>query len=220
LYNTIKYKYEELILSLSEIKQEFESIEKDNDKEKFYYKKREEYNMQKKEKTDKIRLASLFVFLNKTCFRGVYRENSKGEYNVPYGNYKSPSIFDPENIRNLSLLFNKYQVQFINDNYENIINKNYGDNSFIYLDPPYYPETSTSFTKYSFGDFTQKDHQNLFNTIKSQDNMFLLSNSYTETVVNEFKDYTIDIITAKRSINSKKPESKTNEVLIKNYMVI
>jgi DNA adenine methylase len=239
LYNTIKYQHKELISHLDEIKNDFNESKY---KEGFYYEKREEYNMYKKTKIftnstgienetnlqqrdHNVLLASLFIFLNKTGFRGVYRENSKGEYNVPYGNYKSPSIFDIENINNLSLLFNKYNVEFINQSYENIISKQAldqysGINNFIYIDPPYYPENSTSFTKYSVGDFTHKNHLTLFNMIKSQDNFFLMSNSHTDTVVNEFKDYIVKIISAKRSINSKNPESKTNEVLITNYIVI
>lgn len=219
LYITIKNNPRNLINALTELKENFEKSE---DKEKFYYDKRIEYNKIKKTKDNNLitELAALFIFLNKTSFRGVYRENSKGEYNVPYGNYKSLTIFDSENILNLSLLFNKYNVEFINDTYDYLLSVEPKDNCFIYLDPPYYPENSTSFTKYSSGDFSQEDHFNLFYTLKSNDFMFLLSNSYTEYVLNEFKDYETIIVSAKRSINSKNPESKTNEVLIKNYFFI
>lgn len=216
MYNTIKNNPTKLIDTLEKLKGDFEKSE---NKEEHYYLKRLEYNKIKKNKDDNILLSGLFIFLNKTCFRGVYRENSKGEYNVPYGNYKSLKIYESENILNLSLLFNKYNVEFINNTYDNILlDKSY--KSFIYLDPPYYPENSTSFTKYTSGDFLQEDHLKLFNILKSNNFIFLLSNSYTETVLNEFKDYEKIIITAKRSINSKNPESKTNEILIKNYIFI
>jgi len=221
LYTTIKNNPRDLISALIQLKENFEKSE---DKEKFYYDKRIEYNKIKNCNIEKVknasRLAALFIFLNKTCFRGVYRENSKGEYNVPYGNYKSLTIFESENILNLSLLFNKYKVEFINDTYDYLLSVEPKDKCFIYLDPPYYPENSTSFTKYSSGDFSQEDHFNLFYILKSNDFMFLLSNSYTEYVLNEFKDYETIVVSAKRSINSKNPESKTNEVLIKNYFFI
>ena len=203
-----------------------ETIEKNIEKGKayVYYYYRKKYNkLKNKENISNnmiIKKSALFIFLNKTCFRGVYRENSKGEYNVPFGNYASPEIFNSDNITNLSNAFNKYKVTFVHRNFKDWMEEiKKTKNNFVYLDPPYYPENETSFTKYTSTDFNKDDHMDIINfckTLNENNNLFLLSNSDTKFIKDNMIDFKTEIIECKRSINSKSPGAKTNEVLIYN----
>jgi len=177
--------------------------------ESYYYNIRDRYN---KEKKGTILSSSMFIFLNKTCFRGLYRVGPKG-FNVPFGNYKKPCILDANNILDVSELINN--VEFIHCSFEECLfwkNANKGD--FIYFDPPYAPESSTSFVKYNKEGFTVEKHKELFSLIKKLKSCFLLSNSNVKLVTDCFIDYNKEILNCKRSINSKNPSMKTEEVLI------
>jgi DNA adenine methylase len=179
-----------------------------NDKE-FYYESRSRFNEFKKNGTKNAETSALFIFLNKTCFRGMYREGPHG-LNVSYGHYKTPTVFDEDVLKKCSELIK--DVEFTCVSYEDFL-KDVAADDFVYLDPPYVPETSTSFTKYNVLDFL--DHDAFFATAKSLPR-FLMSNSETTKVLEAFPpdEYDVKIISCRRSINSKNPGSVTNEVLI------
>lgn len=179
-------------------------------KESYYFWVRSLYN--KETNRDTPLMAARFLFLNKTCFRGLYRENSQGEFNVPYGNYSNPSIYDSLHLQSISKAISGviFSCQDFTKSLSNI-----GKDDWVYLDPPYVKEKKTSFVDYTPGGFEM--HKTLFSLAKNGMN-FLLSNSDTSEVRNAFPSASFDIaiIQAKRAINSKKPSSKTNELLIRN----
>lgn len=186
--------------------------------EEFYYKIRSENHY----KLPPIQRASHFIYLNKTCYNGLYRVNSKGKFNVPYGRYKTPKIVDKENLRAVSEYLNSSNTIILCQHYkETILLAQKGD--FIYLDPPYHPLNNTSsFTKYSKEDFTIEDQIELSNTFKELDNKgcyVLLSNSNTQFILNLYENYNIQKVKATRAINCKASRRKQEyyEVLIKNY---
>jgi len=175
-------------------------------KEAFYYWIREKYN-----KSD-TECAAQFIFLNKTCFRGVYRESKNG-FNVPFGNYKNPSIYDDKHILQISKLIK--DVIFTNESFEKVICDVKRDD-FVYLDPPYYPENEKSFVDYNSSGFSEENHKKLFQICLNLKCNFVMSNSDVQQVRDNFKDYTIETIKCKRCINSKKPSSTTNEIILYN----
>jgi DNA adenine methylase len=183
-------------------------------KESYYYWIRKEFNSLKVITPDIIFIKSaMFIFLNKTCFRGLYRESKNG-FNVPFGNYKNPEIANREHLRKVSKLIEKVNFQALD--FENsLLNANKDD--FVYLDPPYAPENDKSFTRYSIEDFTLEKHKKLFSMIKELPCSFVMSNANVPLVIDSFTvrmDHNIETISCKRSINAKNPGSKTLEVLI------
>jgi len=183
-------------------------------KESYYYWIRKEFNSLKTITPDTIFIKSaMFIFLNKTCFRGLYRESKNG-FNVPFGNYRTPEIVNLEHLREVSKLIEG--VNFICSKYEDsLLNINEGD--FVYLDPPYAPENEKSFTRYSLEDFTLDNHNKLFSMVKELPCPFVMSNSNVPLVIDTFRSHSsfnIETISCKRSINSKNPGAKTLEVLI------
>ena len=187
-------------------------------KENYYYWIRNKYNNLSIEDKRTSFGSAYFIFLNKTCFRGMFRLGPNG-FNVPYGNYKNPEIINQEYLNEIHDLIK--DVIFEHKSYEDSL-LNIKEDDFIYLDPPYAPETNTSFVEYTEKGFSLKDNNNLFNIIDSltEENIkILMSNSDVDLVNNYFnkKSYKIEKISCKRSINALKPGSKTNEVLIHNY---
>jgi len=152
----------------------------------------------------------LFLFLNKTCYRGLYRESKNG-YNVPFGNYKNPIFYDQENLEKISYLLNKYNVNFYSLDYKNFIT-DVESEDFIYLDPPYY----NTFTKYIHKDFNKDDQVQLYKIIQNLPCKFVLSNSKNEFINDLYKNFNKNVINCKRRINSKKPNSKEDEFIIFN----
>lgn len=224
VYKNIQKNKDELYKFLSHYMKEYDSIEgktvnreaktlreAKTSKESYYYWIRRKYNSINK---DSIECSALFMFINKTCFRGMYREGPNG-YNVPYGNYKkTPSILSKLELDYISKLIKN--VKFICSDFTDSIKKvKLGD--FVYLDPPYAPENSKSFVKYTSLGFNLEKHQMLFNEIKKIKNAkFVLSNAKVDLVLSNFKDYKHEEIVAKRAINSKNPGSKTTELIIYN----
>ena len=180
-------------------------------KESYYYWIRKKYNTIDK---DSIECSALFMFINKTCFRGMYREGPNG-YNVPYGHYKkTPVIISEKDLNYVSDLI-KY-VEFKHCSFIDSI-KNVKEEDFIYLDPPYAPENANSFVGYVANGFNLETHELLFSEIKKLNNIkFVMSNAKVKLVTDNFKEYTYDDIIARRAINSKKPGSTTKEVIIYN----
>lgn len=230
LYKNIQCDYEKLFEEIDKLIKTYNSIIKENvdmsnkkeernpktiddakkSKESFYYWIRKQYNKEK-DKTILIS-SSMFLFMNKTCFRGVFREGPNG-FNVPYGNYKNPSIIDLEHLESISKLIKN--VEFIHCDFSESL-KRVEKDDFVYLDPPYAPENKKSFVGYNKDGFDIDQHKLLFNLTKDLPCKFVMSNSNVKIVNETFKDYKIETILCKRSINSKKPGSKAKEVIIQS----
>lgn len=180
-------------------------------KESYYYWMRKKYNMITKPCIEK---SALFMFINKTCFRGMYREGPNG-YNVPYGHYKkTPAILSEKNLSHISELIQ--DVEFIHCSFEESM-KRVQEGDFVYLDPPYAPENKKSFVGYVADGFSLEMHQKLFNDIKNLNNVkFVMSNAKVDLVMENFEGFECEEVIAKRAINSKKPGSITTEVIIYN----
>lgn len=187
-------------------------------KENYYYWIRKKYNeLDMNEKKTTIGSA-MFIFLNKTCFRGIFRVGPNG-YNVPYGHYKNPEIINKIHLDEIHLLIQN--VIFESCDF-NISLNNIKSNDYVYIDPPYAPETTTSFVSYTKNGFNLEQHNTLFNIIHKLTEMnikIMLSNSDVSLVRDNFKhkNYNIESILCKRTINSKNPNIKAKEVIIKNY---
>lgn len=185
-------------------------------KENYYYWCRNRYNQLSEIDQCAPLGSALFIFLNKTCFRGVFRVGPNG-FNVPYGHYKTPEIINYGHLEEMHHLIQKVQFECL-DFAESMARVKSGD--FAYLDPPYAPETTTSFVGYTKLGFGLDKHQQLFELVHSKKKAkLMMSNADVELVRANFPEdtYTIQTISCKRSINSKNPESKTNEVIITNY---
>ena len=227
-YRVIKENVHELIKKLRRIEDEFLAREKE-DRKIYYYEKRKKFNKLKLENNnEKINRAALMIFLNRTCFNGLYRVNKKGLFNVPMGDYKNPKICDEENLINVS---NKLgNVEVIYGDYR----KSYDfidENTFVYFDPPYRPlnQTSsfTSYTEYTFEDKEQIELSEYFKLLNKKGAKLLLSNSDPKNVdINDqffddlYKGFDIKRIEASRAINSKgEKRGKVTEVLISNIQL-
>ena len=228
IYKVIQNKAEDLITFLKKFEEDYLPLENEERKE-YYLQKREEYNNWKKrynaENIEEMG-AALFIFLNKTCFNGLYRVNKKGEFNVPMGAYKKPLICDEENLRNISILLKN--VEIICADYtksENFID----ENTLVYFDPPYRPLTETasftSYTEFSFNDEEQIRLAEFIKTLNSKNIKVILSNSDPKNVNQDdnffddlYKGFNIRRIGASRMINSKgSSRGKITELLINNF---
>lgn len=159
--------------------------------------------------------AAEFVFLNKTCFNGLYRENRNRLFNVPHGDYKKPKIYDEENIEAVSNLFQSVDFECRSYQY------NYPEGSFIYFDPPYMPVSKTSNFKDYCGIFGEKQQRELAAFCRSLNDrgvLWLLSNSCHPLIEELYKGFTIDIVECRRNINSRGgSRGKVQEYLVRNY---
>ena len=170
----------------------------------------------------KIRKSALFIFLNKTCYNGLYRVNSKGEFNVPYGRYKNPGIFKKRNIRKVSKLLKG--VKILNEDFEKAI-EDVRENDFVYFDPPYIPLTETAdFTSYSEGGFDHEEQLRLAKVVDklSEKGAYVLeSNSgskVTKDIYRDFDNLRVNTLQADRFISCKGDErGPVEEVVITNY---
>ena len=167
---------------------------------------------------DKVLRATRFIYLNKTCFNGLYRVNKKNQNNVPMGSYKNPNICDAKVIYSASEALQNAIIK--NCTYKEVL-KIASKNDLVYFDPPYYPLTQTaSFTSYSEFNFLDKEQNELYEVFKELSDKkcnILHSNSSTEFIKNLYKDYEIKEILANRFINSKSSErGKISEVIVRN----
>ena len=180
--------------------------------ESYYYYTRNTFN--KLENKESLEASAILLFLNKTCFRGVYREGPNG-FNVPFGHYTNAAIYDETHLKEVSILIKK--IEFKCCSFEDTL-KNVEVGDFVYLDPPYAPENDKSFVGYVAEGFNLENHTKLFNICKTMKGKFLMSNAEVELVKNTFPSptYTTKVISCRRAINVKDPSARTNEVLISN----
>ena len=230
LYTVVKNKHLKLINQLKTIQEEYRKSE---DQKMFYYNTRDSFNIydMNMEPDADVLHAAEFIFLNKTCFNGLYRENSKGEFNVPWNKNVNVCICDEENINAVHNFFIKYNVQISTGTYDEFFKgkRMYMKNAFVYMDPPYRPITKssafTSYTKSGFNDDSQKDLKVWFDILTSDCAYCMLSNSdpknsdVNDTFFDDlYSDYNIIRVNAKRSINSKgNGRGSITEILVKNY---
>ncbi|MFA7436495.1 MAG: DNA adenine methylase [Bacilli bacterium] len=172
-------------------------------------------------KLTSVKKASRILYLNKTCYNGLYRVNSQGQLNAPFGRYVNPKICDEENILDISSFLNNNDIEILDLDFEKSLN-NASEGDFVYLDPPYDPLTDTAaFTGYNAGGFGKPDQirlRNICNELNEKGVKFLLSNSDTKFIRELYSDYNIDVVFARRSINSKgEKRGEIPELLISNY---
>jgi len=181
------------------------------------------YQVRESEPTSHIEKVSKLIFLNKTCFNGLYRVNSKGKFNVPLGRYTNPNIVNKENLLVVSQVLQSSNLEFFCRDFEQSLHDIKRDD-FVYFDPPYQPVSQTAnFTSYTNRSFTDDDLERLGNLADKLDSMgckVLLSNSKSKKVENSFSSskWTIREVRVNRAINSDaKKRTGHSEVLIKNY---
>lgn len=194
---------------------------KKNDKE-YYYDVRQYDRNGTLEKMSSTERAARFIYLNKTCYNGLYRVNSKGQFNVPYGDYKKPNIVNEDVLRAVSHYFNNNNITIMNVDYKEAL-KEAGEGDFVYLDPPYAPIDSQSFVSYTSTGFTLEDQRELrdiFVELDERGCYVMLSNSSVSLIHELYEDYkeTTKIIGATRMINSNaRGRGKVDEVLVMSY---
>lgn len=227
-YKSIKENPEELIYCLKHIEQQYLSIQDYEEQRLYYLEMRRRFNEEQLSSIDKT---AILMFLNRTCYNGLYRENSKGQFNVPFGRYTKPTICNEELIYADSELLNQFDVQITTGDFEKTISliDNNGLN-FFYFDPPYRPLSATSsfntYVKEEFGDEEQKALADFCYKISQNENvLWMLSNSdcssknpkdtFFEDI---YSNFFINRVYAYRAINSNSTKrGKLTELLICNY---
>jgi DNA adenine methylase len=211
VYEVIKTNLEELILDLKRHENEAE----------YFYNIRGLDRTDKFETLTKVERASRIIYLNKTCFNGLYRVNNSGEFNAPFGRYKNPNIVNEPTLKAVNKYLNSNNIKLNSGDYENTL-QDLDSNSFVYLDPPYHPLTEgSSFTGYVQGGWNIYDQIRLkkaCDELNKQGIKFLLSNSASDFILDLYKEYNINIVKANRSINSDgEKRGEVDEVLVRNY---
>lgn len=211
VYNTIKINPEELIEDLKTHKNESQ----------YFYNVRALDREEGFSELSDVKKASRVIYLNKTCYNGLYRVNSSGEFNSPFGKYKNPNIVNEITIREVSKYLNSNEITILNGDFEDAV-KGIRKGAFVYFDPPYHPiSESSSFTGYVEGGFGVDEQirlRDLCVSLNEKGVKFLLSNSATPFIEELYKDFEINYVKASRSINSNaKKRGEIDEVLIRNY---
>lgn len=169
----------------------------------------------------KVERASRIIYLNKTCYNGLYRVNNAGEFNSPFGKYKNPNIINEPVIKAVSKYLNLNKIQISNSDYE-VILRDIPANSFVYLDPPYHPVSETSnFTGYIQGGWNESEQlrlRDVCNKLNANGVKFLLSNSASDFIKEIYSAYNIKTVQANRAVNSiSSKRGQVDEFLICNY---
>lgn len=211
VYNTIKESPAELIDDLKIHKNESD----------YFYNLRALDREESFNNLSNLKKASRVIYLNKTCYNGLYRVNSSGEFNSPFGKYKNPNIVNTTTINAVSKYLNDNNITILNGDFENAL-KGIRKGAFVYFDPPYHPiSESSSFTGYVEGGFDIQEQvrlRDLCVKLNKKGVRFLLSNSATHFIEDLYKDFEINYVKANRSINSNaKKRGEIDEVLIRNY---
>ena len=227
-YRIIKDDAEGLVLMLTNIENEYHKLKVEDSKKEFYLKQRERFN---EANLDLLEMTALLIFLNRTCFNGLYRENSKGEFNVPFGRYVNPTICNAEILYADSKLLNKCKIEILTGDFSNTATfVEEGNLSFFYFDPPYRPLSATSsfnsFVKENFNDDSQRKLSNFCRQLALKENvLWMLSNSDCsaknpkDTFFEDlYKGFDIQRVIASRAVNANASKrGKLTELLIRNY---
>src|SRR5690606_9550279 len=168
-----------------------------------------------------IKKASRIIYLNKTCYNGLFRVNKNGEFNAPFGKYKNPNIVNDIVLRAVSKYLNENDVRILNVDFEDAV-KGSRKGACVYFDSPYYPiSDSSSFTGYTLDGFDKDDHvrlKKLCDNLNEREIKFLLSNSSAPFILDLYRDYEIEFVEANRSINSNASKrGEIKEILVRNY---
>jgi len=214
-YICVRDKPEELISVLRNY-QRLHWEHEDKGKEKEFYNRVRVLNV---ERLGDVERAARFIYLNKTCWNGLYRVNKKGEFNVPMGRYRRPKICDEKNILMASKILRGKEI--ICADFEEVL-AGASEGDFVYLDPPYFSPKGIGFTQYNEEDFTFEDHLRLARVFRELDEKgcyVLLSNSYSEEIVLLYENYNMVSFKTSRFINSDAQKRKDNatEILVANF---
>lgn len=201
-----------------------DSLDKHENNSEYFYNIRDlDRDKEDYKKLTVLEKASRLIYLNKTCYNGLFRVNSSGQFNTPFGNYKKPNIVNEAVLKAVNKYFKEADVKMLSGDFE-IAVQTATSGDFVYFDPPYDPVSDTSnFTGYNEGGFNreeQKRLKKLCDSLNEKGVKFLLSNSATEFIKDLYSDYKIDYVKAKRSINSNgNKRGEVDEVLIRNYEI-
>lgn len=212
VYTVIKNDVDALIEQLKQFQ---------NNKDQFYEIRSWDRNKDKYNHLSDIEKAARIIYLNKTCFNGLFRVNASGEFNVPFGNYANPNIVNEPVLRAISFYFNNSEIVFNAVDYAEIL-KNLPDNAFVYLDPPYDPVSVTAnFTGYTKDGFSRDEQIKLrkcCDELNERGIKFMLSNSATDFICDQYSKYNIEIISAKRLVGADASKrGRIQEVIVRNY---
>jgi DNA adenine methylase len=212
LYEVIRDDVENLIIELQKHRNEVN----------YYYQIRNlDRNKNQYNNLSKVQKAARIIYLNKTCYNGLFRVNNAGEFNSPFGNYKNPNIVNAPVLRAVSNYFQNTKITFSIRDYADVL-KTITQETFVYIDPPYDPVSNTSnFTGYSKGGFDKEEQIRLrkcCDELNQRGIKFMLSNSDTDFIRTQYKSYQITTVKAKRFVNSNASKrGQVNEVVVKNY---
>lgn len=192
-----------------------------NEEEHFYKVRDWDRNKEQYQQLTKIQRAARIIYLNKTCYNGLFRVNNAGEFNTPFGHYKNPDIVNAATLKAVSAYFQKAQLTFSSVDYAEVL-ANVGKETFVYLDPPYDPISDTAnFTGYVKGGFERSEQIRLRKCCDELDRRgvkFILSNSATDFIKEQYAAYHMITVKAKRAINSNAAKrGQVDEVVIRNY---
>ena len=212
IYAVIQNNIDDLILDLKQ---------HENTPEYFYSIRDWDRNKSSYQNLSPVQRASRVIYLNKTCYNGLFRVNSAGEFNTPFGHYKNPNIVNEPVLRAVHNYLRSSNVSLSCQDYAQVL-ENLPKNTFVYLDPPYDPVSDTAnFTGYNKGGFGKEEQIRLkecCDLLARRNIKFLLSNSSTDFIRELYGDYRITIVRAKRSVNSVgSKRGKIDEVLVRNY---
>lgn len=211
VYNVIKNNLSELISDLKKHKNEAE----------YFYEIRSLDRNDEFQNMSSVERASRVIYLNKTCFNGLYRVNNAGEFNAPFGRYKNPNIVNEPTLKAVNKFLNSNNIRISSGDYAEIL-ETVDENSFVYFDPPYHPiSESSNFTGYVQGGWNIYDQirlREICDELNERGIKFLLSNSSAQFIRDQYENYTITTVKATRAINSNGADrGEIDEVLIKNY---
>lgn len=211
VYRVIKDNIDELICDL----------EKHKNEPDYFYELRAKDRNPLFNNLSNVEKASRIIYLNKTCYNGLYRVNNAGEFNTPFGRYKQPNIVNELVLRAVNKFLNSNNIEILNQDYETVLNMA-NRNTFVYLDPPYHPiSASSNFTGYVQGGWNEEDQirlRNVCDSLTQRGISFLLSNSSADFIRDIYSEYTIHVVKATRSINSDaEKRGSIDELLIRNY---
>ena len=218
-YKVVRDNPSKLVDSLQEVQREYYALNTEEKRKAFFMAMRDEFNTKS---LDQIRNTTLFFFLNRTCFNGLYRVNKSGLFNVPFGRYETPTICDPITIYADSELLQN--VEILTGDYQKTLSKAHG-NTLFYFDPPYRPLNNTSsfndYTKEAFNDFAQRRLKEFCDKVEAAGYHFMLSNSDCQDMFFDdlYAQYIIERVWASRSVNANASKrGKLTEILVHNYL--